>query len=123
MAPKLSWQRTSWTSNCASSMAPSCSDSFEALAADDEYALFRPIWPGDQLDDTCCDIGRGRRGGHALDEIGRGNAQIAGIAGNRMLPELGVRHHPRRERQKLQAQPKAIGFLLAVISHEDLGAF
>src|SRR5262249_57184965 len=123
MAPKLSWQLTSWTSNCASSMALSCSDSFEALSADDEHALFRPIWPGDQLDDTCSHIGRGGRRGHALDKIGRGNAEIAGIAGDRMLAELRVRHHARRERQKPQAQPKAIGFLLAVIGHEDLGAF
>src|SRR5215468_6766743 len=123
MAPKLSWQPTSWTSNCASSMATSCSDSFEALSADDEHVLFWPIRSGDQLDDTCSHIGRGGRRGHALDEIGRGNAEIAGIAGDRMLAELGVRHHARRERQKPQAQPKAIGFLLAVIGHEDLVRF
>src|SRR5262245_3196082 len=111
MATKQSWQTEILASNCASSMAPSGRDSFEALSADDEHVLFRPIWPGDQLDDTCGHIGSGGRRGHALDEIGRGNAEIAGIAGNRMLAELGVRHHARRERQKPEAQPKSIGFL------------
>src|SRR5262245_14051299 len=86
MAPPLPWQPTSCTPNCASSMAPSCSHGFKALCGDDEYALFRSIRPDDQLDETCCHIGSGGRGSHALDEIGRGNAEIVRIPCNRMLP-------------------------------------
>jgi hypothetical protein len=59
-----------------------------------------------------------RRRSHALHEVSRGNTEIAGIARNRVLPELGVRHHARRKCHESQAEPQTIRFLLTLVREE-----
>ena len=45
---------------------------------------------------------------HALDEVGFGHAQVAGVACDGMLAELGIRHDARRQRPEAQAEPETM---------------
>ena len=59
---------------------------------------------------------------HAREEVGRGYAEIAGIARDRMFSDVGVRHDARRKRHELQAASEPIRFLLTVARDEHLRA-
>jgi hypothetical protein len=104
------------------SIAPRSGQCFEAVAGDDERLSLGSFGACEQLDDPGRDIDRGRWPSHAPNEIGLGYAEVAGIARDRILAEIGVRHDARRQGHEVQADPEPIRFLLTVVRDEHLRA-